>query len=174
MLLKLLSMILGNKDNHCSSNPNDTSPKNNKTNKIKFSKKFEEDLLVNQDKLLLEEITRQYNMYLSIYQKYDIFLDSIEKEKINAITDLKEISINNKIKPSLTAIINQNNQIDAIFKKVDLAKTASQKKDYLKTILTDKMNYFIMDDILKSQKEQNKSEEDTSFQKVKKSLLEHV
>ena len=88
--------------------------------------------------------------------------------------DLKEIAINYKIKPSLTTIINQNNQIDAIFKKIDLAKKESQKKDYLKTIFTDKMNYFIMDDVLKSQEEQNKFGEDVSFQEVKKNLLEHA
>lgn len=174
MFSELLSMIIGNKEKKSCKNQNNTAPQNNEINKIKFSKKFEEDLFVNQDKLLLEEINRQYNMYLSINQKYNAFLDTVEKEKINAITDLKEISINNKIKPSLTAIINQNNQIDAIFKKVDLAKKTSQKKDYLKAFLTDDMNYFIMDDILKSQKEQNKSEEDEFFQKDKESLLEHV
>ena len=167
-------MIIGNKEEHCSNIQDGEIQKNNEINRIKFSKKFEEDLLVNQDKLLLEEIKRQYNMYTSIYQKYDAFLDSVEKEKINALIDLKEIAINYKIKPSLTTIINQNNQIDAIFKKIDLAKKESQKKDYLKTIFTDKMNYFIMDDVLKSQEEQNKFGEDVSFQEVKKNLLEHA
>ena len=82
MFSELLSMLIGNKEKNCSNNQNCTIPKDKEANKIKFSKKFEEDLLVNRDKLLLEEIKRQYNMYMSINQKYDTFLDSVEKEKI--------------------------------------------------------------------------------------------
>ena len=128
-------------------------------NTIKFSKKFEENLLNNQNKLLIEEISRQYLLFFDINQKYINFLDADEKQIISKIMDLKSISIKNEIKPSLIDVINQNNQIDAIFKKIDHEKSDSLKKNYLKSFFTEKMNHFVIDDILKDYISKDESED---------------
>lgn len=126
---------------------------------IKFSKKFEKYLLNNQDKLLIDEISRQYHLFFYIHQKYDDFLDCDEKKLFSKIINLKTISIKDEKKPSLIAIINQNNQIDAFFKKLDHEKHDSQKKAYLKSFLSEKIGYFIIDEILESYTSKDESKD---------------
>lgn len=139
-------------------------------NTIKFSKKFEENLLNNQNKLLIEEISRQYLLFFDINQKYIDFLDANEKQIISKIMDLKSISIKKETKPSLIDVINQNNQIDAIFKKIDHEKSDSLKKIYLKSFFTEKMNHFVIDDILKDYI--NKDESEDALTRSNKALSE--
>lgn len=128
-------------------------------NTIKFSKKFEKNLLNNQDKLLIDEISRQYHLFFDINRKYVNFLDTDEKQIFSKIKDLKNISITDDTKPSLIDVMIQNNQIDAIFKKIDHEKNDSLKKTYLKTFLTEKIDDFFIDDILKTYASKDETED---------------
>ena len=160
--LSIIKKSIKKNDFICGKNNQINEISNDKSN-IKFSKKFEKNLLEKQDDLLAEEISKQYYKFLAISQKYNSLLDPVEKKKLTTFTEMKAISIKKDIKPTLIAVINQNNQIDAIFKKVDHAKCDSQKKVYLKNFLADGLNHFVMDDVLKEYKEQSKTEDDLAF-----------
>lgn len=138
------------KVNNPSKTKNGLNKKKN-SNRIKFSKRFERKLLDNQDILLFEEISRQHNMILSIQENYQNYLDTNEKKAFFTIKKNNCISISDKSKPTLLAIINQNNQIDATLKKINQEKNLSRKKKYLKSFINNEMNTFIWSNALRAE-----------------------
>lgn len=158
---KLMKKIKGDIDCQNNSQLNGIQDIYQKT--IRFSKKFEKNLLNNQNKLLIEEISRQYRLFFDIHQKYINFLDPNEEQMISKIVDLKTISISEETKPPLVVIINQNNKIDAMFKKIDYARRDSQKKAYLKNFLTNDMDLFVVEKYLKEFEKQKETEKKLAY-----------